>query len=51
VLLMGIQQAMMPVFLRAPVQKAQWYSGFDVPFSVLGMMVCAHAVRSIGAGA
>ncbi len=51
VLLMGIQQAMMPVFLRAPVQKALWYSGFGVPFSVLGMMVCAHAVRSMGAGA
>jgi chlorophyll synthase len=50
VLLMGIQQAMMPVFLRAPVQKALWYSGFGVPFSVLGMMVCAHAVRSMGAG-
>jgi chlorophyll synthase len=51
VLLMGIQQAMMPVFLRAPVQKALWYSGFGVPFSVLGMMVCAHAVRSMSAGA
>ncbi len=51
VLLMGVQQAMMPVFLRAPVQKALWYSGFGVPFSVLGMMVCAHAVRSMGAGA
>ncbi len=50
VLLMGIQQAMMPVFLRAPVQKARWYSGFGVPFSVLGMMVCALAVRSMGAG-
>lgn len=46
--LMGIQQAMMPTFLRAPVQKALWYSGFGVPFSVLGMMVCAHAVRSLG---
>jgi chlorophyll synthase len=51
VLLMGIQQAMMPAFLRAPVQKALWYSGFGVPFSVLGMMVCAHALRSMGSGA
>ena len=51
VLLMGAQLAMMPALLRAPVQKARWYSGFGVPFSVLGMMVCAHAVRSLGAGA
>ena len=49
--LMGIQQAMMPVFLREPVKKALWYSGFGVPFSVLGMMVCAHAVRSLGGAA
>ncbi len=47
--LIGVQQVMMPTFLRAPVQKALWYSGFGVPFSVLGMMVCAHAVRSMGA--
>ena len=51
VLLMGAQLAMMPALLRAPVQKALWYSGFGVPFSVLGMMVCAHAVRSLSAGA
>ena len=49
--LMGIQQAMMPVFLREPVKKALWYSGFGVPFSVLGMMVCAHAVRTLGGAA
>jgi chlorophyll synthase len=47
--LIAIQQIMMPTFLRDPVKKALWYSGFGVPFSVLGMMVCAHAVRSIGA--
>ena len=51
VLLMGAQLALMPTLLRAPVQKALWYSGFGVPFSVLGMMVCAHAVRSLSAGA
>ncbi|MCC7055119.1 MAG: chlorophyll synthase ChlG [Gemmatimonadaceae bacterium] len=49
--LMGIQQAMMPVFLRDPVRKALWYSGFGVPFSVLGMMVCAHAIRTLGGAA
>ncbi len=50
-LLILIQQIMLPTFLRDPVRKALWYSGFGVPFSVLGMMVCANAVRSMGAGA
>lgn len=49
VVLIGIQQLMLPTFLRQPVKKALWYSGFGVPFSVLGMMVCAHAVRTMGA--
>ena len=49
--LIAIQQVMMPTFLREPVKKALWYSGFGVPFSVLGMMVCAHAVRSMGGAA
>lgn len=49
--LIGVQQVMLPTFLRQPVKKALWYSGFGVPFSVLGMMVCAHAVRTMGAGA
>ena len=50
-LLVLVQQILLPTFLRDPVKKALWYSGFGVPFSVLGMMVCAHAVRSMGAGA
>jgi chlorophyll synthase len=50
-LLMLMQQLMLPTFLRDPVGKALWYSGFGVPFSVLGMMVCAHAVRSMGVAA
>lgn len=45
--LITIQHIMLPTFLRDPVKKALWYSGFGVPFSVLGMMVCAHAVRSL----
>jgi chlorophyll/bacteriochlorophyll a synthase len=49
--LLVVQYLMMPTFLRAPVQKALWYSGFGVPVSVLGMMVCAHAVRTMGAAA
>ncbi len=45
--LITMQQIMLPTFLRDPVKKALWYSGLGVPFSVLGMMVCAHAVRSL----
>ncbi len=45
--LIMMQQILLPTFLRDPVKKALWYSGFGVPFSVLGMMVCAHAVRSM----
>lgn len=45
--LIGIQQYLMPTFLRDPVKKALWYSGVGVPFSVLGMMICAHAVRTM----
>ena len=45
--LITVQQILLPTFLRDPVKKARWYSGFGVPFSVLGMMVCAHAVRSL----
>ena len=45
--LITMQQILLPTFLRDPVKKARWYSGFGVPFSVLGMMVCAHAVRSL----
>jgi chlorophyll/bacteriochlorophyll a synthase len=42
------QLHMMRRFLRQPVQHALWYSAFGVPLSVLGMMVCAHAVRFLG---
>ena len=45
--LITMQQILLPTFLRDPVRKALWYSGFGVPFSVLGMMVCAHAIRSL----
>jgi chlorophyll/bacteriochlorophyll a synthase len=49
--LIGAQLLMLPTFRRDPVKKALWYSGFGVPLSVLGMMVCAHAVRSVSGGA
>ncbi len=46
-LLIG-QLAMMRSFLRAPVEKALWYSGFGVPLFVLGMMASAVAVSRAG---
>lgn len=39
------QLAMMSRFLRAPVERAIWYSGFGVPLFVFGMMASAIAVR------
>ena len=36
---------MMQRFLKAPIEKALWYSGFGVPLFVAGMMACAFAVR------
>lgn len=47
--LIAQQLRMLPVFWREPIGKAFWYSGMGVPFSVLGMMVCAHAVRGLEA--
>ena len=43
-LLIG-QVLMMVKFLKAPVEKALWYSGFGVPLFVLGMMSSACAAR------
>lgn len=45
--LLVAQVAMMARFLRAPVDKALWYSGFGVPLFVSGMMVSAFAVRGL----
>jgi chlorophyll/bacteriochlorophyll a synthase len=45
VVLLLIQMLMMRVFLRAPIEKALYYSGFGVPVFVLGMMVSAWALR------
>jgi chlorophyll/bacteriochlorophyll a synthase len=41
------QLLMQPRFRRDPIGEALWYSGFGVPLSVLGMMVCAHALRVV----
>jgi chlorophyll/bacteriochlorophyll a synthase len=45
VVLLLVQMQMMRVFLRAPVEKALYYSGFGIPVFVLGMMVSAWALR------
>lgn len=44
------QLALMVRFLRDPVGKALFYSGFGVPLFVFGMMASAIAVRSLAAG-
>jgi chlorophyll synthase len=49
-LLLG-QFALMAWFLRQPVQRALFYSGFGVPLFVAGMMVSAFALRGLGAPA
>ncbi len=42
---LAAQLAMMGRFLKSPVEKALWYSGFGVPLFVFGMMASAFAVR------
>jgi chlorophyll synthase len=46
-LLVG-QIILMSWFLRQPVQRALFYSGFGVPLFVAGMMVSAFALRGVG---
>jgi chlorophyll/bacteriochlorophyll a synthase len=45
--LLGIQVVMMRRFLKAPIERALWYSGFGVPLFVLGMLVSAFALRAV----
>ncbi len=45
--LLAAQAVMMLRFLKAPVEKALWYSGFGVPLFVSGMMISAFAVRNL----
>jgi chlorophyll synthase len=49
-LLLVAQGAMMATFLRNPIEKALWYSGFGVPLYVLGMMASAFAARFAAIG-
>ena len=40
---------MMDYFLTRVTERAYWYSGFGVPFFVVGMMVSAFALRGLQA--
>jgi chlorophyll synthase len=42
------QGVLMAWFLRKPVERALYYSGFGVPLFVVGMMVSAFALRATG---
>ncbi|MCU0621527.1 MAG: chlorophyll synthase ChlG [Gemmatimonadales bacterium] len=42
-----IQLAMLAEFVAHPVERALWYSALGVPFSVLGMMAAALALRTM----
>ena len=44
-LLVAGQILLMARFLKAPAEKAIWYSGFGVPLYVLGMLASAFAVQ------
>ena len=46
--LLVLQVLMMRRFMREPIAKALWYSGFGVPLFVSGMMVSAFALRGLG---
>ncbi|MCG6204832.1 chlorophyll synthase ChlG [Rhodopseudomonas sp. HC1] len=48
-LVLVLQLALMVRFLRAPVERATWFSGLGVALYVMGMMASAIAVSSFGA--
>ena len=47
--MLSAQGLMMPRFIADPVQRATWYSGFGVTLYVVGMLVSAFALRTLGA--
>lgn len=50
-LLLVAQGVLMAWFMKKPVERALFYSGFGVPLFVSGMMVSAFALRATGGGA
>ncbi len=49
--LLAVQLVLMRRFLAAPGERAIWYSGLGVTLYVLGMLIAAFALRSMGATA
>ena len=48
--LLLLQLALMPHFLERPRERAPWYNGTGTTLYVIGMLVCAFAVRPLGVG-
>ena len=46
--LLGAQFVLMPRLLRDPNKEASWYNATGTTLYVLGMLVCAFAIRSMG---
>jgi chlorophyll synthase len=44
--LAAVQLTLLAEFTKHPAERALWYSAIGVPFSVLGMMVAAVALRT-----
>ncbi len=51
VALVAVQLPLMRRFLREPIARATWYSGFGVTLYVLGMLVSAFGLRALAAAA
>ncbi len=45
--LLVVQLVLMQRFVKAPVERATWFSGFGVTLYVLGMLACAFAIRGM----
>jgi chlorophyll synthase len=48
--LLVVQVVMMRRFVKQPIERALWYSGFGVPLYVSGMLIAAFALRGMGVG-
>jgi chlorophyll/bacteriochlorophyll a synthase len=48
--LLVLQGVLMAYFMRSPIDRALFYSGFGVPLFVAGMMVSAFALRATSGG-
>ncbi|MEM9335208.1 MAG: chlorophyll synthase ChlG [Pseudomonadota bacterium] len=46
--LLIVQLILMARFVRAPIERATWFSGFGVTLYVLGMLASAFAIRGLG---